>query len=210
MLLPYWHGIFKIVERTTASDQNPKGPGRSSKIEGAQNKERVGCRRVKGRRSRALSNGLFSVAYQPHKVSSSVQPRLPVTGVPAKEYVLRRVVSRRVELRSVELTSEASSSRASVTSVVAGPAASPLHVGSCVCVPSGGCGQVESLASSWPHGAAGLEIQFPRWFCSVASVRRVCGVRLSVPRSASVSASVRSVWFRVLACIELVRVGERQ
>jgi hypothetical protein len=58
----------------------------------------------KGKSIKSLVERIVQRRVPVAKVLSSSQPRLPVTGVPANEYVLRRVVSRRVELRRVELT----------------------------------------------------------------------------------------------------------
>lgn len=65
-------------------------------------------------------------------VSSSNRLRLPVTGVPAKEYVLRRVASRRVELRSVALKSVCRQVCNSVSPVQSPPRLALAHVFACL------------------------------------------------------------------------------
>lgn len=66
-------------------------------------------------------------------VSSSDRLRLPVTGVPAKEYALRRVASRRFELRSVALKSvEFQSVCSRVSPVRSSPRLALAHVFACL------------------------------------------------------------------------------
>ena len=65
-------------------------------------------------------------------VSSSIQHRLPVTGVPANEYVLLRVASRRVGLRSVASKSVCRQVCSSVSPVQPSPRLLLAHVFACL------------------------------------------------------------------------------
>jgi hypothetical protein len=119
-------------------------------------------------------------------VSSSSQPRLPVTGVPAVEYLLRRVASRRVELRSVEFKSVCTPVCNSASPVQSHPRLMLAHVFACLQAVAAKSkvsrllGRTARLASkSSSRVGSGVSRLLP----SVSE-------RLSVPQSVTKSASV--------------------
>ena len=184
-MLPYWHGIFKIVERTRASDQNPKEPIRSSEIEGAQNKERVGCSRVQGSRSRALSNGLLSVAYPPTRFQVRTGSVCQSPAFPRKSMCC--VESRRVELRSVALKSVCRQVCNSVSPVQSPPRLALAHVFACLKAAAAKSTSSRLLGRTALPASSSSPRVGPVASRGLSSV----SARLSVSPSVSKSASVR-------------------